>query len=170
MSMMIAPEVLKPETYLDWSIRLRTYLKALDVWDVIESDTQEPSDIEAEDHEITVKTWRKNNAMALYAIQMSCGDSFSLIRDVSSAKLAWDTLAERYNKPTVVDLPVPTMSVDHHGEEINSEPDRPDAETQVGISYLKQKASQNPISEGSERPPNNSSSISGFLYLYISFL
>ncbi|XP_062082954.1 uncharacterized protein LOC133789205 [Humulus lupulus] len=110
---MTTPEVvLKPNNYLDWSITLKAYLEAQGVWDVV--DESEPSnqpeenqDHQDNDHEIVVNNsnghdWRKKNAMALYAIRISCSEeSLSLIRDITSPKIAWDTLAESYNnRPT----------------------------------------------------------------------
>ena len=85
--------VFNQDNYLDWSIRLKTYLMIQGLWDFVESSS-EP---------LTTKTgsaskpWIKKNAKALHAIQMFCGpDIFSDIREISSAKIAWDTLAEKY--------------------------------------------------------------------------
>ncbi|KAH7536981.1 hypothetical protein FEM48_Zijuj03G0043600 [Ziziphus jujuba var. spinosa] len=75
----IVPEVLiKKKNYKEWSFRLRTYLKAQDVWDIIE-----PTSNEAVDY----KVWEKKNATALHAIHISCGpDAFSLIEGIPEAK------------------------------------------------------------------------------------
>nr|XP_048325373.1 uncharacterized protein LOC112490878 isoform X2 [Ziziphus jujuba var. spinosa] len=83
----IVPEVLiKKKNYKEWSFRLRTYLKAQDVWDIIE-----PTSNEAVDY----KVWEKKNATALHAIHISCGpDAFSLIEGIPEAKGAWDKLRE----------------------------------------------------------------------------
>ncbi|KAK7860452.1 hypothetical protein CFP56_036693 [Quercus suber] len=41
--------------------------------------------------------------MALHVIQMSCEpDTFSDIREISSARVAWDTLAENYKTNSAV--------------------------------------------------------------------
>ena len=86
-------EVLKQDNYLDWSVRVKTYLMAQDLWDVVESRSEPP----AREDDAAFKFWSKTNAMALHVIQMLCGpDTFSDIREISSARIAWDTLAEKY--------------------------------------------------------------------------
>nr|XP_048325375.1 uncharacterized protein LOC107413688 isoform X1 [Ziziphus jujuba var. spinosa] len=88
----IVPEVLmnKLENYEQWSIRLRTYLKAQDVWDVIESTPSGAVDDQ----------WKKKNATALLAIHISCGPrAFEDIKDSHDAKQAWDTLALKAKFP-----------------------------------------------------------------------
>ncbi|XP_059439842.1 uncharacterized protein LOC132172371 [Corylus avellana] len=63
---------------------------AHDLWDMVE-ETNKPQ----EDDEAAFKAWSKKNFMALHVIQISCGrDSFSRIKKISTAKTAWDTLAE----------------------------------------------------------------------------
>lgn len=86
-------EVLKQDNYLDWSVRVKTYLMAQDLWDVVESKSEPP----AQENATAFKAWSKTNAMALHVIQMLCGpDTFSDIREISSARIAWNTLAEKY--------------------------------------------------------------------------
>ncbi|XP_016652490.1 PREDICTED: uncharacterized protein LOC107881930 [Prunus mume] len=83
-------ELLDSSNYLDWSVLVKTYLLAQDLWDVVEEEEEEEADDE-------FKAWRKKNAMALHKIQISCGrEAFSLIRNTTSAKSAWDTLAEKF--------------------------------------------------------------------------
>ncbi|KAL6289342.1 hypothetical protein ACE6H2_006852 [Prunus campanulata] len=102
-------ELLDSSNYKDWSALVKTYLLAQDLWDVVEEeeeyDDEEEEEEEAEDE---FKAWRKKNAMALHKIQISCGrEAFSLIRNTTSAKRAWDTLAEEFKpKPdaAVVEL------------------------------------------------------------------
>ncbi|KAL6289318.1 hypothetical protein ACE6H2_006828 [Prunus campanulata] len=85
-------ELLDSSNYVDWSVWVKTYLLAQDLWDVVEEDEEEE---EADDK---FKAWREKNATALHTIQISCGrEAFSLIRNTSSAKRAWDTLAEEFN-------------------------------------------------------------------------
>ncbi|ONI21707.1 hypothetical protein PRUPE_2G082800 [Prunus persica] len=85
-------EVLNGRNYVDWSVLVKTYLLAQDLWDVVEEDEEEEE--EADDK---FKAWRKKNATALHTIQISCGqEAFSLIRNTTSAKRAWDTLAEEF--------------------------------------------------------------------------
>ncbi|XP_061999131.1 uncharacterized protein LOC133716435 [Rosa rugosa] len=93
------PEVLNRFNYEDWSLRVETYLLAEDLWDVVEA-SNEPTNDERE-----YMIWRKKNAKALLAIQISCGsDTFSLIRNTRTAKVAWDALAAKF-KPPPVNLP-----------------------------------------------------------------
>ncbi|XP_040369448.1 uncharacterized protein LOC112189352 isoform X2 [Rosa chinensis] len=93
------PEVLNRFNYEDWSLRVETYLLAEDLWDVVEA-SNEPANDERE-----YKIWRKKNAKALLAIQISCGsDTFSFIRNTRTAKVAWDALAAKF-KPRLVNLP-----------------------------------------------------------------
>ncbi|KAL6289312.1 hypothetical protein ACE6H2_006822 [Prunus campanulata] len=88
----VVVELLDSSNYEDWSVLVKTYLLAQDLWDVVEEDEEEE---EADDKS---KAWRKKNATALHKIQISCGrEAFSLIRNTTSAKSAWDTLAEEFN-------------------------------------------------------------------------
>ncbi|KAI5343919.1 hypothetical protein L3X38_011795 [Prunus dulcis] len=87
-------EVLNGRNYVDWSVLVKTYLLAQDLWDVVEEDEEEEEEEEVDDK---FKAWRKKNATALHTIQISCGqEAFSLIRNTTSAKRAWDTLAEEF--------------------------------------------------------------------------
>ena len=86
-------EALNENNYLDWSVQLKTYLMAQDLWEIVESRSDAP----APEIEAAFKSWSKTNAMALHVIQMSCQPNrFSDIREISSARIAWDTLAEKY--------------------------------------------------------------------------
>ena len=90
-------EVLRKDNYVEWSASVKTNLMAHDLWEIIEA-TIEPA--KQEDDEVAFKTWSKKNLMALHVIQISCGpDTFSDIIDISSAKIAWDTLAKKYKVP-----------------------------------------------------------------------
>ncbi|KAL0008127.1 hypothetical protein SO802_009629 [Lithocarpus litseifolius] len=92
-------EVLKQDNYQDWSVRVKTYLMAQDLWDIVESRSGSPTP----ENEAASKVWSKTNAMALHVIQNSCGpDTFSDIREITSARIAWETLAEKY-KPKGLD-------------------------------------------------------------------
>ncbi|CAB4268864.1 unnamed protein product [Prunus armeniaca] len=86
-------ELLDSSNYVDWSVWVKTYLLAQDLWDVVEQDEEE----EEEESDDNFKAWREKNATALHTIQISCGrEASSLIRNTSSAKRAWDTLAENF--------------------------------------------------------------------------
>ncbi|XP_050134524.1 uncharacterized protein LOC126610483 isoform X4 [Malus sylvestris] len=85
----IVPQILDGEDdYKDWSVRVKTYLLSKDLWDVVETSGRPK-----------FKAWRKNNAKALLAIQLSCGPrTFPMIRDKTTAKAAWDTLEAKFNR------------------------------------------------------------------------
>ena len=87
-------EVLNGEdNYLKWSVRVKTYLMAQDLWDIVEATNEPPTP----ENEAAFKAWSKMNAMALYGIQNSCGpDTFFDIMEITSARNAWKTLAEKY--------------------------------------------------------------------------
>ncbi|RXH69498.1 hypothetical protein DVH24_037282 [Malus domestica] len=90
----IVPQILDGEDdYKDWSVRVKTYLLSKDLWDVVESEPPEQEGVG------DFKAWRKNNAEALHAIQLSCGPrTFHSIRDKANAKAAWDTLETLFNR------------------------------------------------------------------------
>ena len=72
---------------------MKTNLMAEDLWDIVEATNEPPSP----ENEAAFKAWRKMNAMALRVIQRSIGpDIFSDIMDITSARIAWETLAEKY--------------------------------------------------------------------------
>ncbi|VVA34691.1 PREDICTED: ankyrin, partial [Prunus dulcis] len=95
-------EVLDSSNYVDWGVLVKNYLLAQDLWDVLEEDEEEDEDEEEEETEEEAddkfRAWKKKkNATALHKIQISCGrEAFSLIRNATSAKSAWDTLAEKF--------------------------------------------------------------------------
>jgi len=90
-------EVLEKDNYVEWSIRVQTYLMAQDLWNTVEATT-EPT--KQEDDEATFMAWSEKNSMALNVIQKSCRpDTLFEIREISSANVAWNTLAVKYNVP-----------------------------------------------------------------------
>ncbi|KAL6289350.1 hypothetical protein ACE6H2_006860 [Prunus campanulata] len=104
----IVVEVLNNRNYVDWSVYLRNYLLAQDLWDAVEA-TDEPPEDEEKEADDPFKAWRKKNAMALHTIQISCGpEAFALIRDSNSAKFSWDALAANFKTQALLpsDLPV----------------------------------------------------------------
>ena len=75
------------DNYLDWSFQVKTYLMAQDLWNIVEA-TDESTNAEYD------PCWTKQNAMTLHVIHVYCGpDLYYLIRLITSAKIAWDTLA-----------------------------------------------------------------------------
>ncbi|KAB1215694.1 hypothetical protein CJ030_MR4G009214 [Morella rubra] len=65
----IVLEVLDKNNYMSWSVRMKTYLTAHDLWDAIEIETESPE----EEDEATLRALSKKNFMALYVIKNSCG-------------------------------------------------------------------------------------------------
>ncbi|XP_062005806.1 uncharacterized protein LOC133722982 [Rosa rugosa] len=102
-------EVLNLYNYEDWSTRVKTYLIAEGLWDiVVEAKVETPRENLVEDTAETPTTetekWTMKNAKALHAIQNSCrADVFGFIRDIETAKNAWETLAKRL-KPKNTDI------------------------------------------------------------------
>ncbi|XP_021800090.1 uncharacterized protein LOC110744426, partial [Prunus avium] len=91
-------ELLDSSNYVDWSVLVKTYLLAQDLWDVVEKEEEYDEDDDEEEADDKFKAWREKNATALHKIQISCGrEASSRIRNTSSAKHAWDTLAGYYN-------------------------------------------------------------------------
>ena len=73
--------------YVVWSVQVKTYLIAQDLWDIFEETDSKP------ENEAALKVWTRKNAMALHVIQTSCEPRVCLlISQITSAKLAWDTL------------------------------------------------------------------------------
>ncbi|KAK9930454.1 hypothetical protein M0R45_027491 [Rubus argutus] len=88
----LIPEVLNRNNYKDWRRRLKTYLLARDLLEVVEG-IKEPAKLE--DDEGEYKAWTKKNAEALYVIQNSCGqEMFSFIGEIETAKTAWKALEQ----------------------------------------------------------------------------
>ncbi|PQP92524.1 uncharacterized protein Pyn_19047 [Prunus yedoensis var. nudiflora] len=78
----IVLEVLNQDNYEQWSFRVKTYLLAKDLWDIVEAPTQEFGE------GVGDKVWTKKNAEALYAIQISCGtDIFTFIKNSKRPKM-----------------------------------------------------------------------------------
>ncbi|KAF5465278.1 hypothetical protein F2P56_015298 [Juglans regia] len=93
----IVLEVLRNDNYKNWSACIKNYLLAHDLWDIFETTTKPPK---AEDDILEFKAWRKKNAAALHAIQISCGVEIqSQINDISSAKTVWDMLPKLLHQP-----------------------------------------------------------------------
>ncbi|XP_057989232.1 uncharacterized protein LOC110633875 isoform X2 [Hevea brasiliensis] len=80
--------------YPNWSVCMKNYLMANDLWDIVEATTEAPNPEEAE---AEFKAWRKKNAAALHAIQISCMPHILFqIKEISSARICWDTLAKMH--------------------------------------------------------------------------
>ncbi|KAB1215481.1 hypothetical protein CJ030_MR4G022377 [Morella rubra] len=91
---------------MDWSVRVKTYLVALDLWNIVEATTGPPK---YEDDEAGFMAWNKKDSFALQVIQNSCEpDIFAEIQEISSAKIAWKTLSEKYNTTVTTDAGLST--------------------------------------------------------------
>ncbi|GKU94086.1 hypothetical protein SLEP1_g7620 [Rubroshorea leprosula] len=82
----IVPFLLELKNYKPWTIFLKNYLLTQDLWDVVETGDALPS-----------ADWSKRNAAALHAIHITCSQYvFVQIKDIGSAKDAWNKLAEMH--------------------------------------------------------------------------
>ena len=98
-------EVLNVDNYLVWSVQVKTYLIAQDLWDIIEDD------------EDAFKDGGKKNATALHVIQISCPQRIChVISLITSAKIAWKTLEEicRIPKSDYVGMSLSILHVLEH--------------------------------------------------------
>ncbi|GLT37189.1 hypothetical protein SLA2020_115220 [Shorea laevis] len=95
----ILPEVLKKVNYERWSILMQHYLELRDLWEVIQSHRMPQGG--------NREKWTKKNALALYAIRISCGtETFDQIKKIPHAKTGWDALAVKLKTPPVVEVVV----------------------------------------------------------------
>ena len=71
---------------------MKAYLTELNLWDIVEAAIEPPT---PKNDEIAFEDWSRKNALALYLIRESFGsDALPLIGNISTAKIAWDTLAK----------------------------------------------------------------------------
>ena len=81
---------------------MKAYLMELDLWEIVEAATEPPT---PKNDEIAFKDWSRKNALALYLICESFGsNALPLIGNISTAKIAWDTLAEEYKPKSKLSL------------------------------------------------------------------
>jgi murein L,D-transpeptidase YcbB/YkuD len=108
LSSIIVLELLRNDNYANWSASMKNYLMAQELWDIVEAAMEPPKPEDV----VEVKAWRKNNAAALHAIQISCEvDILSQIREISSAKIAWDKLATMYGPSYSSNIPGKSLSI-----------------------------------------------------------
>ncbi|KAL4599254.1 hypothetical protein ACB092_11G114100 [Castanea dentata] len=87
-------EVLANDNYEEWSARVRTYLIAQDLWQIVKTTDKQPL---LENGKATFEDWNKKNSMALHVIQISCcSQAFSKIMKIKTARVAWNTLEKEY--------------------------------------------------------------------------
>ncbi|PON87899.1 hypothetical protein TorRG33x02_162780 [Trema orientale] len=85
------------ENYEEWRIQVKTYLLGQGLCDVIVKAKAKGS--KGLNNYNNKAIWKKKNAAALHAIQICCGSvAFSLIKNITSSKTAWATLARKYKE------------------------------------------------------------------------
>nr|DAD39376.1 TPA_asm: hypothetical protein HUJ06_013699 [Nelumbo nucifera] len=73
------------DNYEDWKVTMQSYLKGEGLWGIIQENE-------------TDGMTQEMNAKALHAIQISCApEILSLIKEIESAKEAWEFLEKEYN-------------------------------------------------------------------------
>ncbi|GLT24990.1 hypothetical protein SLA2020_001490 [Shorea laevis] len=88
MASTIVPELLERDNYERWSIFMKNYLVSQDLWVVTQCKSRP--------REVSKWEWRKKNAAALHAIQISCGaENFNEIKEINRAKAAWYRLKSK---------------------------------------------------------------------------
>ncbi|GKV35249.1 hypothetical protein SLEP1_g43549 [Rubroshorea leprosula] len=91
----IVPFLLKQDNYEDWRIYMENYLLAQDLWGIIESG--DDTDFLSSSND--VGNWGKKNAAALHAVHTtSSADIFAQIKEIRSAKDAWNKLAKMHQE------------------------------------------------------------------------
>ncbi|GAV87372.1 DUF4219 domain-containing protein [Cephalotus follicularis] len=107
--------VFSGENFDFWSIKIKTILRAYDLWEVVEngipkaaallkekteaaeSTTTTTTKSESSPTTVPMKEWQKKDADALAKIHLAVSDSiFSRIMNSTSAKEAWDTLQDEF--------------------------------------------------------------------------
>ncbi|EOY20787.1 Uncharacterized protein TCM_012126 [Theobroma cacao] len=92
------------DNYENWRACIKNYLFVKDLWDVVEQTSEPPQQEEGDGADF--KAWRKRNVSALHAIQISCDPiMLSHIRNMTTAKDAWNTLAQVCQLPMPQDAP-----------------------------------------------------------------
>ncbi|EOY20800.1 Ankyrin repeat family protein, putative [Theobroma cacao] len=93
-SAIVAQVLSGKDNYENWRACIKYYFLVRDLWDVVE---QAPEPLkQGKGYGADFKAWRKRNLTALHAIQISCDPSMlSYIRNMTTAKDAWKTLAQR---------------------------------------------------------------------------
>ncbi|KAG6667375.1 hypothetical protein CIPAW_01G096400 [Carya illinoinensis] len=110
LSSTIVLEVLRNDNYANWSACIKNYFLAQDLWDIF--GTTKPS--ESKDCEVELKAWKKKNAAALHAIQISCSvEILSQINHINCAKTVWARLHKLMTQP-------PSKGVNPVAEQRNS--------------------------------------------------
>nr|XP_027075250.1 uncharacterized protein LOC113699238 isoform X1 [Coffea arabica] len=97
----IVPEELTEENYQEWKRCLEHYLVGHGLWGVVSGEEKDPINDErqeyGEEKNQEHEEWKKKNALALHAIQLSCGPgTYVKLKEAhTSAEVAWKHLVER---------------------------------------------------------------------------
>lgn len=85
--------MLSEDNYEQWKRCLKNYLVGHGLWGVVSGKESEPSKLQKQEHD----EWKKKNALALHAIQISCGTGiYSKFNKAHiSSHYAWTHLAEK---------------------------------------------------------------------------
>ncbi|KAG7946513.1 hypothetical protein I3843_14G043200 [Carya illinoinensis] len=84
---------LRSDNYVDWRAKMKNYVLAQGLWNIVEPSMEPPQPAYDE-----FEAWKKKNDAALHAIQSTCEiDILFRINKISSAKIAWEKLAEIFN-------------------------------------------------------------------------
>ncbi|CAA3011901.1 Ankyrin repeat family [Olea europaea subsp. europaea] len=87
----IVPEELTEDSFETWKNCLKNYFVGNGLWDVVSKESKPDKTNKQEREE-----WKKKNALALHAIQLSCGSAiYSKFKDHISAHYVWTHLTER---------------------------------------------------------------------------
>ncbi|CAA2992046.1 Hypothetical predicted protein [Olea europaea subsp. europaea] len=99
----IVPEKLTEDNFISWKNCLANYLVGNGLWGVVSAQEIEPDKTNIQEHE----KWKKKNALALHAIQLSCGQAIysKFINADINADYVWTQLAEKgdHDKESRVD-------------------------------------------------------------------
>ncbi|CAA3032576.1 ankyrin repeat-containing ITN1-like isoform X2 [Olea europaea subsp. europaea] len=89
----IVSEKLTEDNFISWKNCLTNYLVGNGLWGVVSAQEIEPDKTNKQEHE----KWKKKNALALHAIQLSCGQAiYSKFKNADiNANYVWTQLAEQ---------------------------------------------------------------------------
>ena len=91
--------IFRGENYDFWSIKMKTYFCAQDLWDIVSKGFTIPEDISIlfVPQKKELKENKQKDSLVLLALQLSLGDKlFPRIIGAQSAKAAWDKLQEEF--------------------------------------------------------------------------
>ncbi|XP_071916132.1 uncharacterized protein [Coffea arabica] len=97
----IVPEEFTEENYEEWKRCLEHYLVGHGLWGVVSGEEKDPINDERQEYGEEKKQeheeWKKKNALALHAIQLSCGTgTYVKLKEAhTSAVVAWKHLVEK---------------------------------------------------------------------------